>query len=1161
METSELTRTLIDNSAPEGYNMDEVLKACFKDESVTEVSIATGFWDLHGTELVYEELSEFLSREGSKFRLLIGKDPYLYASDTESLTKSRYDKQEQAWRVELDKFYAQEKYIKVVQMLVDNLKDNDNERFQIHIYNPEGEKKNQFLHSKCYIFKGYNNKTQRRVGYGIIGSSNFTQPGLTENSELNILEIEPNNITTINDNTRDKTHLQWFNEKWEESVSWEKEFLLQITQSKMGPNIHIPAPQPREEDNSPLTPYELYIKFLQTRFGDIVDVDTSKKIENYLPTRYTALQYQIEAVTQCYNIMQKHNGFMLADVVGLGKTVVGTMLIKHFLSLPDKDSREHKVLIVTPPAIKNSWEETIADFDKDSKDKIEPHITFITTGRIGNLVDDEDEDYDDGDFNEEIEQVNYGLILVDESHKFRNSETKMYRRLNDLIGNISQVAPQPYVGLLSATPQNNAPNDLRNQIYLFERTHNACTLDGDARNLEHFFAGISLRYKVVMKGTTKDPVSGEEIILTPEERKLELKAISTEIRTNVLDQILVRRTRTDVKMYKENTLVFPDVASPIALEYQLNKELADLFKDTMECIAPDIEDGELFPQKALGYYRYRAIQYLNKDENRERYRGKGSLDTDRIANQLATIMRILLVKRLESSKDAFTKSLSNLLQYTNNMIKMWENGIIFICPKFDVNKEFEEQNDWNVIASNIRAKIEKLNKNGRNEKQSNAEYVIGDFKEDFIKLLRHDRDILQSLVNRWNATKSDPKKTRFRKELRQILPESDSTKKLVIFTESADTLESIAEVVEEEIGKPLCITAKNLKEKQQDIRENFDANYGNKAGETQKDEYQVIISTDVLAEGVNLHRAYTIINYDTPWNSTKLMQRIGRVNRIGSESKCIFIYNFMPCDEGNKRIKLFERAFTKLQSFHTLFGEDAQVFSTDEEVTHYDQDFSKFIDGEESPMMKYLFELREYKKANPHRYDVINKKETGLEAATTGESKESLFVIRNKKTSGMYVATDANGDRKMISIEDMLVRFNSGTSAVNVDLPEGIEDIKRRAIRTFTREFDSLRLRRAQSKQNDARNTIVAITDKYPNLSANAIDLLSQARELVDKGNLDICNSIMIIGKRLNVDSPELFPLSDTEIEDYIQTKLQNLDQRLQDEVGKGEVYMALYKI
>ncbi len=1154
-----LRRTLIDNS-DNGYKMTEAIRACLHDENVIEVCIATGFWDLRGTALIYEELADFLSRENSKFRLLIGKDPYLYTSDTESYIKGRYDKQEQAWRVELDDFHAQEQYVKVVQMLVDNLEDDDNEKFQVHIYNPDGELKDQFLHSKCYIFKGQDNE-DRDVGYGIIGSSNLTRPGMEENSELNILEVEARDIINTENKTRDKTHLQWFEEKWKDSISWEKEFLLQITQSKMGPNIHIPEPKPTEDINSPLTPYELYIKFLQTRFGDIVDVDTSKKIEKYLPARYTALQYQIEAVTQCYNIMQKHNGFMLADVVGLGKTVVGAMLIKHFLSLPDKDSREHKVLIVTPPAIKKGWEETIADFDKDGNDKIGPHVTSITTGSIGNLVDDEEDiDYDD-DFNEEIEQVNYGLILVDESHKLRNSETKMYKKLDKLIGDISQIAPQPYIGLLSATPQNNAPNDLRNQLYLFERNHNASTLDTAARNLEHFFADISLRYKAVMKGIKKDSVSGVEVSLTPEERKEKLKTISTEIRTNVLDHILVRRTRTDVKMYDENTLVFPDVVPPIALEYQLNKELAELFKDTMECIAPDIEDGELFPTNALGYYRYRAIQYLNKDENKERYRGKGSLDTDRIANQLATIMRILLVKRLESSKDAFVKSLSNLLQYTNNMIKMWENGIIFICPKIDVNKEFEDQNDWNVIASNIRAKIEKLTTNGRNDKQSNAEYVIGDFKEEFIRLLRHDRDILQSLVSRWNATKSDPKKTRFRKELRQILPESDPTKKLVIFTESADTLESIAEVVEEEIGKPLCITAKNLKEKQLDIRENFDANYGKKEGETQKDDYQVIISTDVLAEGVNLHRAYTIINYDTPWNSTKLMQRIGRVNRIGSKSDCIYIYNFMPCDEGNKRIKLFERAFTKLQSFHTLFGEDAQVFSTAEEVTHYDQDFSKLINGEESPMMKFLSILREYKKANPLRYEVIAKKETGLEVATTGEPKESLFVIRNKKTSGMFVATDANGDRKIISIEDMLVRFNPGVSAVSADLPEGIDDIKRKAIRTFTREFDSLRLRRAQSKQNDARNTIVAITDKYKKLSDKAIDLLSQARELVDKGNLDICNSVIKIGKYLNIEDPELFPLSDTEIEDYIQSKLKNIDQRLQDEVGRGEVYMALYKI
>lgn len=106
----ELRRTLIDNS-PEGYNMTEVLKECLKDKNVTEVYIATGFWDLRGTALVYDELAEFLKRDNSKFRLLIGKDPYLYSGDTESFTKGRYDKQEQAWRVDLDKFAAQEQYV------------------------------------------------------------------------------------------------------------------------------------------------------------------------------------------------------------------------------------------------------------------------------------------------------------------------------------------------------------------------------------------------------------------------------------------------------------------------------------------------------------------------------------------------------------------------------------------------------------------------------------------------------------------------------------------------------------------------------------------------------------------------------------------------------------------------------------------------------------------------------------------------------------------------------------------------------------------------------------------------------------------------------------------------------------------------------------------
>ena len=167
-------------------------------------------------------------------------------------------------------------------------------------------------------------------------------------------------------------------------------------------------------------------------------------IENYLPKYFDPLDYQIAAVKQCYSIMKEHGGFMLSDVVGLGKTVVGTLLVKHFLSLPDDDGRDRKVLIVTPPAIQSAWKETIDLFDKDAICKIKNEIDFITTGSISKLVDDLDEVFEDseeldtGDFSSTLDYKNYGLIIVDESHKFRNSGTAMYKALDDLIAQIDR---------------------------------------------------------------------------------------------------------------------------------------------------------------------------------------------------------------------------------------------------------------------------------------------------------------------------------------------------------------------------------------------------------------------------------------------------------------------------------------------------------------------------------------------------------------------------------------------------------------------------------------------------------------------------------------------------------------------------------------------------
>lgn len=1163
-----LRRTLIDNS-PEGYDMKEALKSCLSEKYVTEVAIATGFWDLRGTELIYDELSEFLSRKGSKFRLLIGKDPYLYTSDTESFTKGKYDKQEQAWRVDLDKFAAQEQYVKVVQMLVDNLQDNDNEKFQIHIYNPNGELKDQFLHSKCYIFKGVDEE-ERSVGYGIIGSSNLTRPGMVDNSELNLLESGADEITNPEPlRQRDKTHMSWFEEKWKDSVSWEKEFLLQVTQSKMGPVIHVPAPEPVEDaEPEPFTPYELYIKLLQLQFGDVVDKDLGQQIESYLPIDIHKLTYQIEAVKRCIGIMHEHGGFMLADVVGLGKTIVGTLIIKRFLSVPMDDGRERKVLIITPPAIQSAWKKTIEQFDNDCEEKISPFIDFITTGSVGKLVDvdDEAEDDDDengtGDFVEDLQYKNYGLIMIDESHKFRNSTTIMYEALDDLIQRIgSEMGEYPYVGLLSATPQNNRPNDLKNQIYLFERNHNDSTLKkAEGGNLERFFAQVNKEYDTLI--SNKAPISEEE-------RKKRLAQLSKQIRDSVLSDILERRTRTDIKTYykkdmQDQGIIFPNVIGPNILEYVMDEELAQLFSDTTTIIAPN-EVEKLKTDEWLRYYRYRAIEYFKDAKNAKKHAGRGNRNPDEVAKQLAKIMQILLVKRLESSFTAFKDSLFNLRTYTENMIKMWENDTIFICPQVDVNKELDieykkEKKGRDVTfqdcVEDIRNKIEKLKKEGRNSRGQNAEYKRSDFKKEYIKHLRKDYDLISSLYDRWANNSEDPKYDTFKESLNNELfdPQKNTSGKLVIFSEAIGTVESLARAVKARHHKPLVITAANRDDLEKTIEENFDANY---QGEW-KNDYDVIITTEVLAEGVNLHRANVILNYDTPWNSTRLMQRIGRVNRIGSKEPNIYVYNFMPSAQGDSQIKLVRKAHTKLQSFHTLFGEDNKIYTEDENVYNYP--IQQAADGEESPMQKYIFELKQYKEANPLRYEQIEQAADNWQIAQA-KSGTAYFIVKAPRSARLAISVNLDEGESpkgsVLSILDLLEEMKVSENTQSVPLPNNWKELSDKAIQTYNQHFVRINRTRVGDKATNAK-AIISNLFKTNDLSTKAKDLLNKARKLVDKGSIDVINKILAIGAEL--EERKLFNLVQNDIDDILEREIGKLVANVESRQGTPTILLGTLK-
>jgi len=277
----------------------------------------------------------------------------------------------------------------------------------------------------------------------------------------------------------------------------------------------------------------------------------------------------------------------------------------------------------------------------------------------------------------------------------------------------------------------------------------------------------------------------------------------------------------------------------------------------------------------------------------------------------------------------------------------------------DINKLLEEGLSYDEIEA-------KINEKGGN----NREYKRDDFDKKFVDLLKQDNEKVDDLIERWSKVKKDPKLIEFTKQIKDefFQPKKNVSGKLIIFSESKETAEQLTEkLVKITKKKVLTVSAENRKEVENTIRENFDANLEE---EKWQDDYDIIITTEILAEGINLHRSNVIVNYDVPWNTTRLMQRIGRVNRIGSRADRIYVYNYYPSAHGDAQIHLVNNALRKLQAFHTAFGEDNKVFSILEEKGEGAL-FGNKIQKEESEILKYLNELRDFRKKHPKMFNDI----------------------------------------------------------------------------------------------------------------------------------------------------------------------------------------------
>lgn len=900
------------------------------------------------------------------------------------------------------------------------------------------------IHAKVYILRPepFNQHTPATV---ITGSSNLTDAGLGGGNFYNYeFNVQLTEYPDVQFATAE------FEKLWAESVD-----ILPVDIQGIKKETYL---------NEETSTFELYIKLLTEYFDKNIDYDPDSIGD--LPQNFKKLSYQIDAVNEGFNMLLKHNGFILADVVGLGKTVIAAMVAKKFLIQNGRDNT--KILVVYPPAVEKNWKDTFKNFN------IDKYTKFITNGSLEKILEPH-QDY--------WKKEEYDLVIADEAHKFRNHKTGAFQNLQLICkspraNNEGLIkGSQKKVILVSATPLNNRPDDIFYQIQMFQDARQS-TLP--MTNLTAFFSPLMEQYKSLKRF--------EELDVN------KLRDIYGKIRKNVIEPITIRRTRTDLENiaeYKLDLIVqeinFPKVEPPKKVEYIMDEKLNELFHKTV---------FYLTDKDKLKYSRYQAIAGLNPEIQSKYYE-----NAETASKSLAFIMKTQLIKRLESSFYAFKKSLSNFQKATDRMIEMFANDKIFIAPDTNINKLLDK--GWSD--EQIEEEIEKLSA----DNPKNQTFKKADFKPDFIENLENDSRLLQELVKSWDAIENDPKLDVFIEQLNNLFlnKKTNLEGKLVIFSESKDTVNYLAEALQNRGRKNvLVVSSKNRNQLYDTIVTNFDANW---AEEKQVNNYSIIITTEVLAEGVNLHRSNVIIHYDTPWNSTKLMQRIGRVNRIGTKANAIYNYVFYPSAQGDSQIQLNKTAFMKIQAFHTAFGEDNQVFSTDEILDEVKL-FSGTYKEEQDERLKFLYFLRNFRKNNKTWFDKIKKMplKSRVGRSSTKINKPDLqngtaaFLKTDKKFEFYWV--DSNNQPREITPIEAFKIFEANQNEKNAELIPSHHDHVNNAIKHFeTLEYELVQAQTdpealggvAQSAKKGLSGMI-----NYPQLTEKQRDNIKKIINLIDIG-------------------------------------------------------------
>lgn len=763
-------------------------------------------------------------------------------------------------------------------------------------------------HSKLYIFKFRKDQIIKK-GLFITGSSNLTKAGLTTQNEFNV-EISDYGFPEA---------VKYFDELWDKAVKINerddiKNKLLNVLE--------------HETLIKKLSPFEAYALVLKSYLETYQPKDINNVIIQLLEkNNYKLYQYQLDAIKQAVAIIEANNGVLIADVVGLGKTIIACAV-----------ARQMRVrgIVICPPGLigdenKNEgWKKYLEQFELHdwevrSSGDLEKAFEFIK---------------DKNDFE---------LVIVDEAHRFRNQDTRNY----ELLKNICR---DKKVILLTATPFNNKPEDILSLLALFiTPKKSSITLDTNLLTTFRIFEGLFDKLSYISKYyNSKNKVKRDkaeqyfEDIFHSDEVDItkvvnETHKLAKLIR-EVIEPVIIRRNRLDLinnPAYMNEVQELSVVENPKEWFYELTAEQSKFYDKVIKEFFADPEEGGKFTGAIYRPFEYEeGIVYtdgeklvINKDKNRELIQQRNLFD----------IMRRLIVKRFESSFGAFQKTIGTFIKINNNVLKFITktgNGDVF-KGEYILDRELLE-NILELDNDEIQLRLdeyEEMIKKGAYPKK-HKRYKIENFKqkERFIQDIHSDIALFEEILRKIDELKlveNDPKAeclfNNIKEQFAKTPKNGEPIRKIVIFSEYADTVKHIKKNFDEFdkmlSSRTLVVAGALPQSKLREIIENFDA-----SATKQKNDYDILLSTDKLSEGFNLNRAGMVINYDIPWNPVRVIQRLGRINRISKKVfDELYIINFFPTEKGAEYVRSREIAQNKMFMIHNTLGEDSKIFDIDEE--------------------------------------------------------------------------------------------------------------------------------------------------------------------------------------------------------------------------------------